>query len=262
MLIDSHCHIPHEKYDISVASLIDEALKEEVAKFIAIGTSLEESLLTIETTKQHAVVFCTIGVYPHENQSTSLSVIYEDLKNLLDHHKNKIVGIGECGIDKTDYESNRKLPDQLELFKLQIGLALGYDLPLVIHNRNGDDEILRTLEKYKNTGLKGVIHCFSSNWDFAQKILDLGFYLSFAGMITYPSVSKDLLDVVEKVPQDRFLVETDSPYLPPQSHRGKTNYPKYVKITAEKIAQIRKSSFSEVAHQTYDNTCRLFNLPT
>jgi len=123
--------------------------------------------------------------------------------------------------------------------------------------RNGDYDVLEILEKYRDTNLKGVMHCFTSTWDYAKQILDLGFYISFTAIITYPS-AKNLHEVVKNVPRNRFLVETDAPLLPPQGYRGQTNYPKYVKIIAEKIAEIRNSSIDEISNFTYKNTCDLF----
>lgn len=260
MLIDSHCHIPHKSYGIPSEQVLEEAKQEGVEKVITIGTSLSESKKSLEFAAKHENVYCTIGIYPHEDKSKSVSELYEGLAELLKAHRNKIVGIGECGLDITNWDGGRNVEDQLEVFKMQLGFAIDHDLPVVIHNRNGEELILDTLKKYTahKKRLRGVAHCFTQNWDFAQKMLEHNYYISFSGIVTYPSAAKELLEVVEKVPANRYLVETDSPYLAPQEHRGKTNFPKYVKIVAEKVADIRKITFDQASKESYKNTVNLF----
>ncbi|MBP7927797.1 TatD family hydrolase [Patescibacteria group bacterium] len=262
MLIDSHLHIPHPNYVRSVKELLLDAQADGVEKLVSIGTSLEDSKKTLEFCSSYDNIYCTVGVYPHENLETDLKDIFEGLQALINNHQKKIVGIGECGIDISNAATGvRPLDSQIELFKLQVGLAVEHDLPIVIHNRHGDDQVYSILKKYKDNGVvvRGVMHCFASSWEFAQKMLDLGFYISFSGMITYPS-RKDLAEVVKNTPLDRILVETDSPYLPPQPHRGEINEPKYVKIVAEKVAELKNLSFNQVSLATYKNTCDLFSI--
>lgn len=260
MLIDSHCHIPHKKYELSTDEILQEASVDGVSHIITIGTSISDSRRTIESVSHIDNVYCTAGVYPHDDTSLSTEDIYERLDNMLHAHKKKIVGIGECGIDMTGWKGGRSLEEQYDLFQLQIGLAIEKDLPIVVHNRNGDADILEILEKYKDTTLRGVVHCFTSDWEFAKKVLDLGFHISFTAIVTYPSAGDELLEVVRRVPSDRYLVETDAPYLPPQGHRGQINYPKYVTMTARKIAEIRNESFEQVSQDTFKNTSDLFKL--
>ena len=258
MLIDSHCHIPHKKYNLSPNELITDSKNNNIPKLITIGTSISENKKVIEVAEEFEDVSCTIGIYPHEDQATSIENLKNSLKADLASSK-KIVGIGECGIDITNWQGGRSIEDQIVLFEMQAALALEFNLPLVIHNRNGDAYVLQVLEKYKNTNLKAVNHCFASNWSYAGKLLNLGHYISFSGKITYPN-TKDLEDVVKKVPNDRFLVETDAPYLPPQQFRGQVNYPKYVKIVAEKVAQIKQIPLEEAAQFSFKNTCAVFNI--
>ena len=263
MLIDSHCHIPHEKYDKSVDEILSEAAQEGVTKVITVGTSLKDSAEVLKVGTKYDQIFSAIGVYPHEDIGEDLDIIHDEIRANLNHHRKQIVAIGECGIDIPEAEvsyKTRELSEQIELFKLQIGLAIERDLPIVIHNRNGNADVLEILDKYKHTTLRGVAHCFTGDWEFAQKLLDLNFYVSFSGIATFPSAGADLLEVIKKVPGDRYLVETDAPYLAPQGHRGETCYPKYVKITAEKVAEIRNESFDKVAQETFQNTSQLFNL--
>jgi TatD DNase family protein len=257
MLIDSHCHLPHNLSEAK--NLVEDAKSKGVEKFINIGTSVRYSKKAIETAEQLKNVYATVAVYPHDERGIALSILKDKLGALADSSK-KVVAIGECGLDISENSENvRSVEEQAELFEMHIKLALEKDLPLIIHNRNGDEVVLKLLQKYKSPKLRGVAHCFASSWETAQKLLNLGFYLSFSGMITYPS-RKGLLETVEKVPKDRFLVETDAPYLPPQGHRGEKNRPKYVKIVAQKVAEVRKVSFSEIEHISYNNTSCLFNL--
>ncbi len=258
MLVDSHCHLTHEVYENNLNEVIKDSLESGITNFITIGTSISENVKVIKTAENYENVFCAVGVYPHENQELSIA----DLQNSLDENlksSKKIVGIGECGIDITNRDGNRKLEDQVSLFEMQLFLAVKYNVPVVVHNRNGDKTVLDILKKYSDKNLKGVIHCFDSDWEFARKVFDLGFYISFSNMITYPK-KDSLLEVVKNVPEDKFLVETDAPYLPPQSMRGGINYPKYVKIVAEKVAQIKQKTSEEISELSYGNTCSLFKI--
>lgn len=263
MLIDSHCHLPHELYKLELDNILKEAYANDVAKFISIGTSSRDSLVAISTAQKYDQIYATLGIYPHEDLTMDLAAIYGFLVETYDKHRENIVGIGECGIDlnyeKVSYET-RELTEQAELFKLQLGFAVDRDLPVIIHNRNGNEEVLSILALYKNTNLRGVLHCFVSDWDFANKVLHYNFYISFTAIITYPSAGEALLDAVRKVPLNKILLETDAPWLPPQGHRGEINYPKYVKIVAEKVAEIKGLTYEEVAKQTYKNTCDLFSI--
>jgi TatD DNase family protein len=256
MLVDSHCHLPHEKYLKNLEEIINEAKEAGVTKLINIGTSLEENKKAEEISRQHDNIYCALGIYPHEDLDKSFSEIRKQLSEDLKSTK-KLVAVGECGIDISEWEGGRSLEGQKKLFELQIELAIESNLPLVIHNRNADAVILDTLLRYKQA--RGVIHCFSSSWEIAKKFLSLGYYLSFSGMITYPS-RLELTEVVKNVPDDKFILETDSPYLPIHGHRGEVNYPKYVKIVAEKASQIKEKPFLEVSRLSYENTCRLFKI--
>ncbi|OGC46533.1 hypothetical protein A2V49_00610 [candidate division WWE3 bacterium RBG_19FT_COMBO_34_6] len=263
MLIDTHCHFPHEKYDQELDQIIKDSQNNDVKKLIVIGTSIENSKKTLEVVNKYNNLFATIGVYPHEDKNLSLSDIQKELENLYRKNKSKIVGIGECGIDLGNWEDGRNPDEQVELFKLQTGFAIEHDLPLVLHNRNGDKYIEEIFSKYavfKGNKLRGVAHCYVGNWNFAKYLIDFGFYISFSGIITFPKVSSDLIDTIKKIPKERILVETDSPYLAPQKYRGQINYPKYVKIVAEAVAQIRNASYDEIAQITYKNAHNLFNI--
>lgn len=259
MLIDSHCHIPHRKYERSIEQIVKDAQEAGVARLINIGTSLDENKIALETSEKFENVYTAIAIYPHEDLGRDLKDLINHLSAQIDSSK-KVVAVGECGIDITDWPGGRDLNEQLDLFEMQIQLAIKKKLPLIIHNRNGDEYVLNLLKKYQSQGLYGVIHCFSSDWEVAKSFLDSNFHISFGGMITYKS-RKDLLEVVGKVPEDRILIETDSPYLPPDGFRGQPNEPRNVAVVAAKIAEVRGVSFDKISELTYSNTCKLFNLP-
>lgn len=258
MLIDSHCHLVHEKYKESIKQIIEDAKKFGVEKFITIGTSLEENKKIIEICEKSGGIFCSVGIYPHENVEVALLDLKKSLEENIESSK-KIVAIGETGIEMPLWENGRILDKQTELFEMQLDIAKENKLPVIIHNRNGNEEIYTLLKKYSEKGLTGVMHCFTSDWNYAQRILDLGFYISFTNIITYPK-KDELLEVVRNVPMDKFLLETDAPYLPPQSLRGEINYPKYVRIVAEKVAQVKQKTLDEVSDSSYQNTCKLFKI--
>lgn len=260
MLIDSHCHLPRLD-SAELSGIIDRAKQNDVVKFINIGTNFNENKKVLETAQAFDQVYATIAIYPHEERDKTLIEMENHLKNLL--HSPKLVAIGECGVDISEEHEGRPLAEQLELFEMQIKLAIDADLPLVIHNRNGDTKVIELLQKYKSPSLRGVAHCFASNWDVAKQYLDLNFYISFSGLITYQSRAH-LLETVKNVPSDRYLIETDAPYLTPKGVSGqdkqRPNEPKNVRIVAQKVASVRNCSYEQIADETYNNTCRLFNL--
>jgi TatD DNase family protein len=256
MLIDSHCHLPKNREETE--KIISEANEEGVVKFINIGTNSKDSVRAIEVAKQYEEVYATVGVYPHDDKEISLGKLKKQLQRLVES-SDKVVGIGECGIDITNRSEGRTIDGQVALFEMQIELALKNNLPIVIHNRNGDDQVLKTLEKYRGEKLKGAAHCFDSNWEMAKDLLDFNFYISFSGLVTYPN-KEALLEVVRNVPLDKFLLETDSPYLPPQQHRGKKNYPKYVKMVALSVAEEKKEPFAEICEHSFENTSNVFSI--
>lgn len=256
MLIDSHCHLPSHPDQI-----LDEARKEGVTKFITIGTSIAENKKAMLLGSSYNDVYSTVAIYPHADQETPLTALKSHLASALKNQvSSKIVAIGECGYDITSWSNGRSIPDQIALFEMQIELALEHNLPLVIHNRGADALLLQSLQKYKSEKLRGVAHCFASTWEMAQKLLDLNFYISFSGFITYNS-RKDLLITVKNVPLDKFVLETDSPYILPKGLSQQTNphnSPKNVRIIAQKVAEVRGLSLAEIAKYSYTNTCTLF----
>ncbi|MFH1565652.1 MAG: TatD family hydrolase [bacterium] len=268
ILFDTHVHL--SKGDVE--KTLKEANENGVEKVILAGTNLKNSFENIEIAKVHKNVYAAIGVYPHDETDKTLEEIFKSLWDLIiplpKSAKSKlfspkklptIVAIGECGLDYK--ENKRSVDEQKELFRMQIGLSCEKDLPLLIHSRNSYKDTLLELKRYKDTKkLKGVFHCFVGDLKTASEIIEMGFYISFTGVVTYPS-ARYLENVIKGIPFDRILLETDSPFLVPEPLRSegiKKNTPKNVKIIAQKIAEIKNVSITEVAKVTTENAEKLF----
>jgi TatD DNase family protein len=253
-MIDTHSHINTEKFDDDRNEVIKRAFDSGVKNIIipAIEPKDFESLhkLVLENDK----VYCGIGIHPHNvkevtNQDLDLVNSYQQ--------KDKVVATGEIGVDY--YYDFAPKDKQKDVFDSQIKIALDNGNPIIVHNRDSDDDVLEIIKSNQSGDLTGVMHCFSSGIDTLRKTLDLGLNVSFTGNITFKKM--DLDEVVSYVPNDRFMIETDSPYMAPVPNRGKRNEPSFVRFVAEKIADIKKISFKEVVQMSTENAKKLFNLP-
>lgn len=237
------------------SSIIKEAQQHHVSTYICVGTSINESKNCLMLAKAYSSIFATVGIHPTDATDTW----QRECSTLLSWAKEKeslrIVGIGECGIDRFHAGYNRQR--QADLFQTQIDIALEYDLALVVHSRDAYDETLNILIKYKGQLARGVIHCFSYDQTFANEAIALGFYIGLGGTITYPK-NHVLRQVAQNIPLDRIVLETDAPFLPPQEIRGKQNHPKQIAAIARYLAQLRNSSFEQIAQQTTQNAEKLF----
>ncbi|HAZ29639.1 TPA: hypothetical protein DCY43_02725 [candidate division WWE3 bacterium] len=263
-LIDSHAHLPHLTNKPTLETLLTGAKDWGVEKIINIGTDLKEHPKVLEVCTNYQNVYCGLGIYPNAERDKTLADIVTKLEATLQTNP-KVVAVGECGIDNTGWSNQRPLSEQEELFEAQIVLAIKYKLPLIVHNRNGTESVINLLRAAgKNAPFNAVIHCFDADWATAKRFLDLGLYISFSGFITR-TTKKYLTGVAQKVPQDMYLVETDSPYILPQSAQievspNKNNEPKYVRIVAQSVAKARGTTLEEVAYQSYTNSCKFFAL--
>tara|TARA_Y100001968_G_scaffold286463_1_gene287228 strand:- start:137 stop:895 length:759 start_codon:yes stop_codon:yes gene_type:complete len=249
MLIDTHSHIYYEKYNDDLDEVIHRAKNKGVKKIICVGTDLESSIQSLEISNKYRDVYCSIGFHPHESSLAKKDYLYK-LEEM--SKEDKVVAIGETGLDYYYNYSDQDI--QKKIFIEQIELANSLELPVVIHNRNSDDDLYEILKKYRPNG---VIHCFSSDINYATKILKIGVLLSFTGIITFKNSTLD--DVIKKIDLSKIMVETDSPYLTPIPYRGKRNEPSYVELVAKKIAEIKNISLEEVAHHTTQNALNLFH---
>lgn len=255
MLVDSHCHLNDPKLKERLPNVLESARQHDIGVMLTISTALNEAAELESISEAHNNIYHTIGVHPHEVDTHGVPETSTLLK-LLDHKK--AVGIGETGLDYYYEHSHRE--NQKESFRRHIHAMKETGLPLIIHARDAEEDILSILkeEKVDQTNKPGVIHCFSGTRHFAEETLELGFYISFSGILTFKN-AEDLRETAKIVPLDRLLVETDAPYLAPIPHRGKCNEPAYVVHTAEKLAELKDLSLKEVARITTENFFALFS---
>ena len=247
-LIDTHAHIYYDDFTGRMDDIIRASANNGVEKIISIGVDLKSSEKCIKLAEKYESVFATCGIHPHEADKTPKGYLYE-LEQFYEHQK--VVAVGEIGLDYHYDFSDRKT--QRKIYNEQLEMANSLDIPAVVHCRQSDDDILGGIQESDHS--YGVIHCFSSGLDFAAKILETGFHLSFTGMITFV---KELEEVVREVSLSKMMVETDSPYLSPKPHRGKQNEPANVLYVAEKIAELKEISLEEVAESTTRTALQLF----
>ncbi len=255
-LIDSHAHIQGTEFAQDLSAVIQRAQEAGVEKIIVVGGAgeLSSNDAAVDLAKSHPGLYATVGMHPHDAKRVS----DEDLKRLNELTRDpKVVAIGETGLDFYYDHSPRQV--QIELFCRFIRMAREARLPLVVHNRDAHREVSALLRHEGKGDLRGVIHCFTGDYEAAREFLDLGFYLSFSGILTFKNADS-LQDVARKLPLDRILVETDSPYLAPVPHRGKRNEPAFVRFVAETMAKVKGIPLEEVAQATTQNTQALFGI--
>jgi TatD DNase family protein len=254
MLIDSHAHIQGKEYAEQADAVIERARAAGVGKIIAVGGAGDMSSNTeaVAMAAQFKNVYATVGMHPHDAKDVGSEDLAK-LKDLTVHPK--VVAVGETGLDY--YYSHSPHDVQRRVFTEFIHMARETDLPIVVHERDAAHDAAELLRAEGEKNLRGVIHCFTGDYDAACAYLDLGFYVSFTGIITFKNADS-LRDVVRRLPLDRMLVETDSPYLTPVPHRGKRNEPAHVRWVAETIATVKGIAFEKVAETTTRNVQDLF----
>lgn len=253
MLVDSHCHLTFPDFAAELDGVMERAAAEGVASMLTICTRLDEFGAVLELTARYPYVYCSVGVHPHEAGEAHPV----DAATLCDMTREpKVVGIGETGLDY-HYEHSARA-DQKVSFRAHIAAARETGLPLIVHSRAADDDTADILAEETAVGaFPGLIHCFTSGPELAARALDLGFYVSFSGIVTFKNAG-DLRDVAASVPLDRLLIETDAPYLAPVPHRGKRNEPAFVADTAALVAKLRGIPTEILAEATTANFFRLF----
>ncbi|EEG76593.1 TatD family hydrolase [Dethiobacter alkaliphilus] len=253
MLIDTHAHLNDKRFSDDLPSVLERAKAAGVEIIINVGYDLASSENSLKFSDRFPQMYAAVGIHPHEAAQTPKGSL-EGLRRLA--VENKVVALGEMGLDY--YYDHSPRPVQQEMFRRQIRLALELDLPVIVHDRDAHHDVLTILRE--EGAVKGVMHCFSGDVAFARQCLDLGFYLSLAGPVTFKN-AKDLAAVAREVPLERLLLETDAPYLAPVPYRGKRNEPAHVAVVAQKVAEIRETDVASIARQTTENAKRLFNLP-
>lgn len=248
---DTHCHLNGQWYKTDLKEDLESALKAGVDKILLPGTSKKDSFLAIEMSKRHPNLYAAVGIHPCDAVSGD-EASFLDLINPSD-----IVAIGETGLDLYHMETNPSLENQIKSFSKHIDFALKHNKPIIIHARNAEEEVYKLIKDKQ--GLKFIMHCYTGNWEWAEKFIALGGYISFAGAITYAK-TPTIEEVAIKAPLDRILSETDAPFLTPVPHRGKTNKPEYVAYVAEYIAKVRSEDNEVVIKALYENALKVFGL--
>jgi TatD DNase family protein len=255
-LVDTHAHLDDRRLRDDLESVLDRAVAAGVVQIIAIGTTAATSAAVLQLSLAHRGIFAAVGIHPNDAADSG----QEGWPAILDLVAQPgVVAVGETGLDR--YWNRTPFPQQQEWFDRHLCLALEHDLPVVIHCRDCQRDILEQLQGLRRP-VRGVMHAFTGTWEDAQAFLELGLHLSFAGMVTFTNKGLDSLrDVAARVADDRILVETDSPYLSPHPCRGQTNEPARVAFTAQRLAEIRGFSLAEFARISTANARMLFRLP-
>ena len=254
---DNHAHLDDEKFDEDREELIKKIHNDEIDKFVSAGYSLESSKKSIELSKKYNFIYSTCGISPNDIPQNEEELWKElaEIKKIAKENK-KVVAIGEIGLDYHWNTENKEL--QKRAFVEQIKIANELNLPIQIHTREAVVDTLEIL-KQNNVNKKGIFHCCPLNRELVKEGLKLGFYISFAGPVTFKN-SKNATEIIEMVPNEKMLIETDSPYLSPEPFRGKRNDPRNVKFIVKKIAEVKNLTIEEVANITYENAMRIFNI--
>lgn len=254
-IFDTHCHINSEEYDDILDEVIERAHNQNVTDMMVIGTDVKSSLKAIEIANKHKNVYASIGVFPTDlvNMGENDLEILEKLAS-----NPSVKAVGEVGLDYHYDEINKE--QQKEYFRYFLRFANKHHLPVIIHTRDADLDTLTILKEHKHLLQDcGIMHCFSGSKEMAKEYVKLGFYISFAGPLTFKNAERTR-EVAKSIPLDRILVETDSPYLTPVPYRGKMNEPKNTYYTLEMMAKIHDISMEEMANITYKNSLKVFKL--
>lgn len=252
--IDTHCHLDMTAYTDDIEEVLNQAVTNHIHKIVTIGIDLASSRNAITLARRYQQVSATIGIHPHDIDNLQNSD-YTELEQLYIQHSKHIVGFGEIGLDYVKQHSDPSR--QREHFKRQLDLAHALKLPVVIHNRDANDDTIKLLSETKPLDYGGIMHCFSGDIAFAHKVLDLGMLISIPGIVTFKNATT-LHEVVRKIPLASMVLETDGPFLAPHPLRGKRNEPSYLLFTAQKIAELREIDIGQVGKQTTANAENLF----
>lgn len=254
MLFDTHAHLNAEQYNEDLEQVIERAKSEKVEKIVVVGFDRPTITRAMELIEAYDFMYAAIGWHPVD----AIDMTDEDLawiKELSQHEK--VVAIGEMGLDYYWDKSPKDV--QKEVFRRQIALAKEVNLPIIIHNRDATEDVMTILKEEGAAEVGGIMHCFTGSLEIAKACMEMNFYISFGGPVTFKNAKKPK-EVVKDIPSDRLLIETDCPYLTPAPFRGKRNEPSYVKYIAEQIAELREISFEELAALTTENAKKVFRI--
>ena len=253
MIIDTHCHLDFKEFKEDFNDVLLNAKTNNISGMQTICTKIDEFPKILDIAKKHSNIWCSVGTHPH-NAESEKHISQDNIKNLCDN--DKVIGIGETGLDY--YYENSNKEDQINSFLKHIEVAKITGMPLIIHARDADDDMIEILTKeYNKSPFTGVIHCFTSSYKLAEAALSIGFYISFSGIITFKNAD-EIRNSCKKIPIERVLVETDAPFLAPVPYRGKRNEPSYITETIKKVAEIKELTVEEVTNITTNNFFDLF----
>ena len=256
MFFDSHCHLDRidlDEFQNDFAELLNVIQSEQVTRMVCIGVNLESFDQMYECVKPYPQIYCSAGVHPDYEKVKEPSI--DQLCQLA--KRDKVVAIGETGLDYM--QSNADMDWQRQRFITHIEAAKKCQMPLIIHTRNARQDTLKILEEQGADQVGGVMHCFTEDWEMAQRLIEMNFYISISGIVTF-NQAESVRQMARKIPSNRLLIETDSPWLSPVPFRGKQNHPGRVRFVAEKLAEIRGESIEQLAASSFDNANRLFSL--
>jgi len=252
-MIDSHCHLDHDPLYENIDDVILRSKNAGITKLLTICTNLESFENIKKIINIDPIIYGTFGIHPHDADKYLItkSTIVENSK-----YSKKIIGVGETGLDF--YYNNSDRNNQIKSFENHIEASLDLNLPIIVHSRSAEDETFEILNNYKNTNLKILMHCFTGSSNFAKKLLELNSYFSASGIITFKN-SSDLRDTFASLPNEKIIIETDSPFLAPIPMRGKKNEPSFIKYTLEKLSEIKNNTLENMDKITTDNFNTLFS---
>lgn len=255
-VIDTHAHLDFDDFDADRAQVLQRAEQAGVRCIINPGADIESSRRAVRLAKTHKHIYAAVGIHPHDAKTVDQEALRE-LRRLAKHPK--VVAIGEIGLDYYRNLSPREV--QRQAFRYQLELAAELGLPIIVHDRDAHDDIVAILQEWKNAGdaLSGVFHAFSGDQALARRLMAMGFYIGIAGPVTFQNARR-LAALVKMLPLDRLLIETDCPYLTPHPYRGQRNEPAYVRLVADKVAELKELDSDDVACQTSHNACEVFGI--
>ncbi len=250
-MIDSHCHLDQEPLNENLPDIISRCKEVGIEKLLTISTTTKSFQKIIKLVEYDEIIYGTFGIHPHEADKEMLTK--DEIVSKFNNKK--IIGVGETGLDF--YYNNSQKEKQIESFKNHIEAALYLNKPIIIHSRNAEYETYEILNEYKDSSLKILMHCFTGSYNFAKKLMNFNSFFSASGIITFKN-SIDLQDTFRKLPINKLLIETDSPYLAPMPMRGKSNEPSYIKYTLKKLAELKNLKIKDLQSETTNNFIRLF----
>ena len=251
-MIDTHCHLDQPPLIDNLKTIIKRSKDIGIKKLLTISTTIDSFEKILDIIKLDPIIYGTFGIHPHETDKELLSK-QEIIKNF--ENNNKIIGVGETGLDFYYNNSNKK--NQINSFINHIEAAIDLNIPLIVHSRNAETDTFDVINRYKNQNLKVLMHCFTGSLNLAKKLLDLDAFFSASGIITFKN-SNSLQDTFKFLPDNKILIETDSPYLAPEPMRGKKNEPSFIHHTLKKLAQIKKIEINKLDNITTNNFNNLF----